>query len=63
MVKIEIRAGESISIDGGRIVVTLEEKSGQRARLRFDAAQNVNIERVMKPATNNVRAMGLGKKL
>lgn len=56
--RIDIRVGEGITIDGGRIVVTLEEKSGQRARLRFDAAKDVEIDRV-RPVTN-IRAQGLG---
>lgn len=58
-VLIEIRTGETVAIDGGRVLVTLEEKSGQRARLRFEATKDVAIERV-KPETN-VRALGIGK--
>lgn len=57
--RIEVRVGEGISIDGGRIVVVLEEKSGQRARLCFEAPKDVAIERV-RPAAN-IRALGLGK--
>lgn len=59
-VLIDIRIGESVAIDNGRVLVTLEEKSGQRARLSFEAAKDVPIER-MKPQSN-VRAAGLGKK-
>ena len=54
---IDIRIGEGVSIDGGRVVVTLEEKSGQRARLRFEAEETTPIERVHN--RHNVRALGL----
>lgn len=57
--RVELRVGESIEVDNGRITITLEEKSGQRARFRFDAPQDVDIKRVNP--TLNVRAKGLGK--
>jgi hypothetical protein len=58
---IDIRSGEAVSIDGGRVVVVLEEKSGQRARLRFEAEEGTPIERVQD--RHNVRATyGLGQK-
>ncbi len=55
----EIRAGESLSIeasqddcDSKRITVTLEHKSGHRARLRISAPDDVLINRPVakKPA-------------
>jgi hypothetical protein len=56
---IDIRLGEAVSIDGGSILVILEEKSGQRARLRFEADDATTIERVR--SQHNVRAqIGLG---
>lgn len=42
---IEIKVGESISIDAGRVVVTLLEKSGQRAKLGFDAAKDAAVNK------------------
>lgn len=45
----DIKVGQSLSIDGGRIVITLEEKSGQRAKLRF-VHEGVPIERVSPDA-------------
>lgn len=58
---IDIRSGEAISIDSGRVVVVLEEKSGQRARLRFEAEEGTPIERVQDRF--NVRAaIGLGER-
>lgn len=42
---IDVKVGESISIDRGRIVVTLLEKSGQRAKLGFDAAKDAVVNK------------------
>ena len=42
-IKQDLRVGESISFDDGRIVVTLLEKSGQRARLDITAADDVVV--------------------
>lgn len=43
---IDLKQGESVSIDGGRVVVTLEDKSGKRARLTFEADKSVAIKPV-----------------
>jgi hypothetical protein len=37
--------GEAVRIDGGRVTVRLEEKSGQRARLVFKAEDDIRIEK------------------
>lgn len=58
--RIEVRVGESVTVDDGRITFTLEEKSGQRARFRVEAPEDVNVRRVNP--TLNVRAKGLGGK-
>lgn len=42
-IKQDLRVGESVSFDGGRIVVTLLEKSGQRARLDIRADDDVKV--------------------
>jgi len=34
-----------VSLDSGEIVITLEQKSGQRARLRVEAGADVKIRR------------------
>lgn len=39
---VELKIGESVLIDG-RITMTLQEKSGQRARFRFLADEIVSI--------------------
>jgi hypothetical protein len=40
---VEVKVGESVSLDCGRIRITLEAKSGQRARLRIVAPPAVEI--------------------
>lgn len=55
--KVDLRVGESLRIDGGRIVVTLMEKSGQRARVSVEADDSVSIqvpEREMTPARSGI---------
>ena len=47
MLKIDLAAGESITI-GNNIVVTMEEKSGQRARLSFMADKSIPIKKKKK---------------
>lgn len=41
--KFDLRIGESLHLDGGAIVVTLLEKSGQRARLSVEADKSVSV--------------------
>jgi hypothetical protein len=40
---VELRVGEALKLDSGRIIITLEAKSGQRARLRIQADASVPI--------------------
>lgn len=44
----DLKPGESLRIDGGRIVLTMLEKVGQRARLKIEAAKSVKIEKRVK---------------
>lgn len=44
----DVKVGQSLSIDGGRIVLTVEEKSGQRVKLRF-VHDGVTVERTSAP--------------
>lgn len=43
-----IKVGESVSIDKGRTVMTVMEKSGRQARLAFNAAKEVSVNRIKK---------------
>ena len=40
---VELRVGEALTLDSGRILITLEAKSGQRARLRIQADASMPI--------------------
>lgn len=40
---IELQVGDSIELDGGRIALVLEQKNGQRARLRIKADRSIEI--------------------
>jgi sRNA-binding carbon storage regulator CsrA len=55
-----LRVGESVKFDGGRIEVTLLEKSGQRARLDIRADKDVKIDTPKKAA--DVAKQGLTMK-
>lgn len=46
--KFDLRTGDELRLDGGKIVVTLLEKSGQRARIVVEAADSVQIHVVEK---------------
>ncbi len=55
----DLKVGESLSVENDRIVVTLEEKSGQRARLAVVADKSINIEHKKNP---HVAVKGLSKR-
>lgn len=42
---VDLKVGQSMTIDGGRIVISLTEKTGQRAQLKVLAAPDIKIER------------------
>lgn len=48
---IDAHVGEQIAIGDG-VVVTVEEKSGRRVRLRFEADDTVRIKKVDNRDTN-----------
>ncbi len=50
---VEMRAGEEIQLDGGRIKIQLIEKSGKVAQFRVTAPQAVAIQRPGKPAVSS----------
>lgn len=52
--KIDLRVGESVQIDG-RINITLLEKSGQRARLDIVADPSVSITQPKQHASEAAR--------
>ncbi len=51
----DIRVGEQVSIDGGAIKLQIEEKSGQRARIRLEFAQPTVVQKVVPEMANFAR--------
>jgi hypothetical protein len=45
---VDVRPGEHLLLEGGRIIVELLDKSGKLARLRVTAPRDVKIEREEK---------------
>lgn len=59
--KVDLRVGDTLRLDGGRIVVTLLEKSGQRARISVEADDSVSIQ--LPCDTQSRIAVSHGKKM
>lgn len=49
---VELRAGEAIKLDGGRIVVQLMDKTGKVAQLRVTAPDDIDIQRPNQTVSN-----------
>lgn len=59
MLKLELSPGESVRI-GDNVVVTLEKKTGQVARLAFEADRSIPIRRVdNKPKWQQMIGIGV----
>ncbi len=43
----DIRVGEQVSIDNGAIKLRVEEKSGQRARIRLEFSRPTVVQKVV----------------
>lgn len=54
---LDMRPGDSLSLDGERIRVELLQKSGQLARLRVIAPDEVRIEKHAALATRSVPSL------
>ncbi len=51
----DIRVGEQVSIDGGAIKLRIEEKSGQRARIRLEFSKPTVVQKVVPEMENFAR--------
>ena len=49
---IDLRVGETLRLNNGQILVTLLEKSGQRARISVEADDSVNIQLPVRDGLN-----------
>lgn len=45
---VDVKVGESLSIDGGRLILTVLEKSGQRAKLGIVHDGSVEVKKGIK---------------
>lgn len=46
---VDLKVGEALNLDGGRVVVTMLKKSGQQARLALITARDVAWSKVENP--------------
>lgn len=51
----ELEAGETMSFDNGRVVITMEEKSGRKARLKIQIDAGVQLDKP-RMSTNGIFA-------
>ena len=56
---IDVKVGESVSIDEGRVMVKVLDKSSQRARLEFNADKSVKIKHIKQSRPANIAAQGI----
>lgn len=57
--KLDLRTGETVSFDDGRITITLLDKSGQRARLDIKAEKGVKIDKPSASLASDQARKGL----
>ena len=55
----QVAVGESISFDHGRIVLTVQEKSGRRSALRLTLAEDVVVDKP-RVSANDEDSLGRG---
>jgi sRNA-binding carbon storage regulator CsrA len=51
MLRLDLRPGEGVDIERGRIVIRVEKKSGQQTRLSIAAAKDIPIQRLEESTT------------
>lgn len=54
MLRLDLKVGESLKI--GDAVLTLEEKSGQRARFAIEADRSIPIARIQRASSATIAA-------
>jgi sRNA-binding carbon storage regulator CsrA len=64
MLKLDLRPGDAVAIDDGRVIVRVEEKTGPTVRLAVDAPPEVKIEKQKaayvngRPSTRRLAPIG-----
>lgn len=51
---VDVKVGQAIDIDNGRIRIVVEHKEGKRARLRIVADKSIIVTRPQDIATNKI---------
>ncbi|MBC3906213.1 hypothetical protein [Undibacterium umbellatum] len=51
---VDVKVGQAIDIDNGRIRIVVERKEGKRARLRIVADKSIIVTRPQEIATNKI---------
>jgi formylmethanofuran dehydrogenase subunit D len=57
MLHLNVKPGDRVEIEDGRIVVHVESKSGQVSRLAFDVPQAVKVRMIEKDEASGVRRL------
>lgn len=50
--RLHLADGEVLSLDGGRVVITLHKRSGRLSTLRLDMAAEVKVDKPAPPAAS-----------
>lgn len=61
MLRLDLRPGEGVEIERGRIVIRVEKKSGQHTRLAIAAAKDIPIRRIGEEAQPRSARDGLSR--
>lgn len=58
MMYFDLRPGQGVAIEKGKVVITLESRSGNVARLCIQAPPEIDVKRIEKPLTGGRLAQG-----
>lgn len=56
---LDVKPGEALVFDGGRVRIEFERKTGARSRVKIDADQSVSIEQIKAPVDGGQAVNGL----
>lgn len=62
---LDVAVGDVLSIDNGKVQITIIDKSGSRSRLSVEADKSIKIEKVQKYSVDgnkNIAGNGLTKR-
>lgn len=53
----DLKKGDSLDIDDGRVVITVEEKTGSRTRVKIDADRSVKVRKVASTTSRQIASL------